>query len=170
MFRATEHAGVLPGLLPAGLKHRVSLYADDVVVFARPELAELAAMKGILACFGGASGLVVNFAKSSAARIQCSEAVVDAISAALDCPIAALPCTYLGLPLSIRKLRKADLQLVLDKLACKLAFWKAKLLTKDGRVAFVQAVLTASIVYQLMALDVDPWFIRAVDRLRRGFL
>jgi hypothetical protein len=85
-------------------------------------------------------------------------------------PISALPCTYLGLPLSIRKLHKADLQLVLDKLACKLAFWKAKLLTKDGRVAFVQAVLTASVVYQLMALDVDPWFIRAVDRLRRGFL
>jgi hypothetical protein len=113
---------------------------------------------------------VVNFAKSSATPIQCSEAVEDAISAALDCPIAALPCTYLGLPLSIRKLRKEDLQLVLDKLACKLAFWKAKLLTKDGRVAFVHAVLTASVVYQLMALDVDPWFIRVVDRLRRGFL
>jgi hypothetical protein len=44
---------------------------------------------------------------------------------------------YLGLPLSLRKLRKEDLQLVLDKLASKLTFWKARLLTKDGRVAYV---------------------------------
>jgi hypothetical protein len=37
-------------------------------------------------------------------------------------------------------------------------------------VAFVQAIMTASVVYHLMALDVDPWFIQEVDRLRRGFL
>jgi hypothetical protein len=44
------------------------------------------------------------------------------------------------------------------------------LLSKDGRVAFVQVVLRASIIYQLMALDVEPWFLKAVDKLRRGFL
>jgi hypothetical protein len=48
------------------------------------------------------------------------------------------------------------LQAVLDKLVRKPALWKAKLLTKDGRVAFVHVMLTASIIYQLMALDVDP--------------
>jgi hypothetical protein len=47
---------------------------------------------------------------------------------------------------------------------------KAKLLTTDGRVAYVQAVMTASVIYHLMALDVDPWFVQAVDRLQRGFL
>jgi hypothetical protein len=52
--------------------------------------------------------------------------ITEAIAPALDCPIRELPCTYLGLPLSTKKLRKADLQLVLDKLASKLAFWKAK--------------------------------------------
>ena len=81
-----------------------------------------------------------------------------------------LPCTYLGLPLSIKKLRKGDLQPALDKLANKLAMWKARLLTKEGRVLYVQFVLSASVVYHLMALDVDPRFIRAVDRFRRGFL
>jgi hypothetical protein len=55
-------------------------------------------------------------------------------------------CTYLGLPLSLKKLRKEDLQSILDKLARKLAFWKTKLLTKDGRVAFVQAVMIASVI------------------------
>jgi mannosylglycoprotein endo-beta-mannosidase len=169
MFRAAERAGVLPPL-PAGLRHRVSLYADDVVVFAAPSTAELSVVKGILQCFGDGSGLHVNFQKSSVAPIQCSQEVVDHVSASIDCPIRQLPCTYLGLPLSLKKLRKEDLQLVLEKLARKLAFWKAKLLTKDGRVAFVQAVMTASVIYQLMALDIEPWFFKAVDRLRRGFL
>jgi hypothetical protein len=169
MFHAVELAGVLPPL-PAGLKHRVSLYADDVVVFVRPCAQELATVKGLLECFGGASGLRVNYSKSSAAPIRCTEAVTNTVVANFQCPVRSLPCTYLGLPLSLKKLRKADLQLVLDKLAGKLSFWKAKLLTTDGRVAYVQAVMTASVIYHLMALDVDPWFLQGVDRLHRGFL
>jgi hypothetical protein len=70
----------------------------------------------------------------------------------------------------VRKLTKTDLQPVIDKLAAKLAFWKAMLMSRDGRVGYVRAVMAASVVYQLMALDVDPWFIKAVDKLRRGFM
>jgi hypothetical protein len=42
-----EHAGVLE-MMSADIKHRVLLYVDDVVVFARPVAGELAAIKGIL--------------------------------------------------------------------------------------------------------------------------
>ena len=52
---------------------------------------------------------------------------------------------YLGLPLSTAKLRKSDLQPALHKLANKLQFWKARLLTA---MVYVQAVMTASVVYQ----------------------
>jgi hypothetical protein len=79
------------------------------------------------------------------------------------------PCTYLGLPLSLTRLHKCDLQLVLDKLANKLALWKTRLLSREGRAAYVQFVLTASVVYHLLALDMEPWFLQAVDKLRRGF-
>ncbi|KAM0855446.1 hypothetical protein ACQ4PT_049767 [Festuca glaucescens] len=124
----------------------------------------------ILGCFGSASGLKVNFTKSSTAPIRCSLAVLLEVSPLLDCPIQALSSTYLGLPLMVLKLTKMDLQPVLDKLAAKLAFWKARLMSRDGRIGYIRAVMAASVVYQLMALDVDPWFIKAVDRLRRGFL
>jgi hypothetical protein len=30
--------------------------------------------------------------------------------------------------------------------------------------------MTLSVIYQLMALDLPPWFLKEVDRLRRGFL
>jgi hypothetical protein len=30
--------------------------------------------------------------------------------------------------------------------------------------------MIASVVYQLMALGLEPWFLNAVDKLRRGLL
>jgi hypothetical protein len=63
MFSTAMQSGALPPL-PVGIKHHVSLYAEDVVVFARPVAAELKVVRGILECFGEASGLHVNFAKS----------------------------------------------------------------------------------------------------------
>ncbi|KAM0829110.1 hypothetical protein ACQ4PT_067085 [Festuca glaucescens] len=170
MFLAAESAGAIRDLSAAGLKHRVSLYADDLVVFARPEVRELQAIRDILRCFSSASGLKVNFTKSTAAPIRCSPAALLQVTPLLDCPIKALPATYLGLPLTVLKLTKTDLQPVIDKLAAKLAFWKARLMSRDGRVGYVRAVMAASVVYHLMALDVDPWFIKAVDKLRRGFM
>jgi hypothetical protein len=63
--------------------------------------------------------------------------MIDAMAASLDYPVRDLPCTYLGLPLSVKKLRKPDLQPILDKLTGKPSYWKARLLTKDSRVAYI---------------------------------
>ncbi|KAM0902880.1 hypothetical protein ACQ4PT_019125 [Festuca glaucescens] len=135
LFLSAERAGILSSLADVGLRHRVSLYADDVVIFSKPCAGEIAAVWEVLACFGGVSGLKANPAKSFAASI-----------------------------------RKAELHAVLDKLAAKLPFWKARLLSREGRLTYVQAVLSSSVVYHLLALDLDPWFVKAVDKLRRGFL
>jgi hypothetical protein len=156
MFRLAEQLGVLESLRLAGIKHRISLYADDLVVFARPEPRDLQAVHAILRCFGGASALHVNLSKSASAPIRCSSALVDSIAPDIACPLMQFPCVYLGLPLSIGRLCKGDLQLVLDKLAAKLPHWKARLLTKEGRVTYVHAIMTASVVYQLLALDMEP--------------
>jgi hypothetical protein len=153
MFRTAEQAGILSCFGLSGIKHRVSLYADDVVVFAKPNCVELEAMRGILDCFGEASGLKVNFSKSEVTPIHCPEDAMLAIGDALPCWVASLPCTYLGLLLSLRKLSKQDLQPVLDKLAGKLSFWRARLMTREGRAVYVHAVMTASVIFHLMALD-----------------
>ena len=170
MFKEAERRMVLSDLTVDGLRHRVSLYADDVIIFARPDERELCAVRDILCCFGNASGLLVNFIKSAVMPIRCGDDLINNIAPTLGCPVKDLPCTYLGLPLSLRKLTRGDLQTVLDKLANKLSFWKARLLSKDGRVVYVQVVMTSTVIYQLMALDLDPWFLKAVDKLRRGFM
>jgi hypothetical protein len=47
----------------------------------------------------------------------------------------------------LRKPRKSKLQQVLDSLAARLPFWKARLLSREGRLVYVQAVMTASVVF-----------------------
>ncbi|KAM0828305.1 hypothetical protein ACQ4PT_067636 [Festuca glaucescens] len=170
MFRFVESAGALSDLSSIGIRHRVSLYADDVVVFARPSAEELTVVWRVLGCFAAASGLRANFSKSSAASIQCSVEALQVATAALLCPLGSLPCSYIGLPLTLSKPRKAELQAVIDRLAAKLPLWKAKLLMREGRLVYVRAVMMASVVYQLLALDLDPWFFKSVDKLRHNFL
>ncbi|KAM0884840.1 hypothetical protein ACQ4PT_030715 [Festuca glaucescens] len=124
----------------------------------------------ILHTFVAASGLHVNYAKSAAAPIRCSPVPVEAISLAFACPLMQFPCFYISLPLSLGRLHKRDLQYVLDKLAGKLALWKAKFLSKEGRITYIQAIMAAFAIYHLLALDLELWFLQAVDKLRRGFL
>jgi hypothetical protein len=91
MFRFVEGAGALSDLSSIGISHRVSLYADDVVVFARPSVEELSAVWQTLACFAAASGLHANFSKSSAAPIQCSPEVIQTALQGLSCPMGPYP-------------------------------------------------------------------------------
>jgi hypothetical protein len=55
MFRVAECAGILSRFGVAGIKHRVSLYADDGVAFTKPDHVELDAVCSILDHFGKAS-------------------------------------------------------------------------------------------------------------------
>ena len=98
--------------------------------------------------------------------IRCGPEQLAVVSRVLPCEVIDFPCKYLGLPLSIRKLTKADLQPIVDKIADMLPGWKAALMSTAGRAVLVKAVLTAVPVYLLIALDVPKWLLRAIDKMR----
>ena len=87
-----------------------------------------------------------------------------------QCPVQQFPCQYLGLPLSDRRLRKGDLQPAIDKLAGKVKGWNKGCFSLDARLLLVKHVLSAMNIYQLLVIDPPKWLIKAIDKLRRGFL
>jgi len=170
LFVKAGEEGLLQPLSPRISGQRLSLYADDVALFIKPVDEELQVTRDLLNVFGAASGLQTNLHKSSIIPIQCEDGSLSAVSNTLPCTISDFPCTYLGLPLSHKKLRKNDLMPWIEKVADKLPGWKASLMNRAGRITMVRFVLSAVPIYLLIAINVPKWFIKAIDKIRRGFL
>ena len=92
----------------------VSIYADDVALFVKPRELDLNLVRSMLAVFGEAYGLRVNYHKSMAIMIHGDNADKDRVESVLQCRMGAFPCRYLGLQLAIRKLTRAEWQPMLD--------------------------------------------------------
>ena len=124
--------GLLQPLSRRAAGQRISLYADDVALFIRPVEEELRITKGLLECFGAASGLHTNLNKSCVVPIHCEDTAIQIVQDTMQCPTKEFPCIYLGLPVSNKKLYKRDLMPWIEKVADRLPSWKASLLSKAG--------------------------------------
>ena len=91
-------------------------------------------------------------------------------SPAFPCLVSDFPCTYLGIPLFVRKLPKAALQPLMDKVSHRLPPWKGRLTTLAGRSVLVQSVLSSIPVHVSMAVGLPVWVIKAIDKKCRAFL
>jgi hypothetical protein len=148
---------------------RISIFADDVVCFFRPERAELEAIKQILHIFGAASGLKANYSKTTATVIRGSEEEVQCIKSVLGCEIAEFPIKYLGLKLALRPLTRAEWQYLLDKALFCLPAWQRGLIDRAGCLILIKAVLTARSIHQLLVEDAPVWLLEEINKWLRGF-
>jgi hypothetical protein len=170
MIEKASSMGLLTPLAESGLRHRTSIYADDVVVFLRPVVLDLKVFAAIIQDFGDASGLRTNMEKCSANLIRCSSTDEEIIDHELRCPVVPFPLRYLGLPLTLRKPTAAQLQYLVDKVANKLPSWRAALLDRGGRLELVRATLSAIPIFSMMSLDIPVKTLTAIEKIIRGFL
>ena len=76
----------------------------------------------------------------------------------------------MGLPLHIRKLRKIEVQPLVDKIGARLPGWKGKFLSSAGRETLVKTVLSSLPIYHLTVFQAQKWLLKKIDRIRRNFL
>jgi hypothetical protein len=127
-------------------------YADDTLIIAKASPSAALHLKHTLDNFTSATGLQINFEKTTFVPLNASEDVASLIAAALRSPIQTFPQTYMGLPLSPTKLPPSAYQALLDRIDFYLAGWKAALLSKGGRLALLDAVLGSLPTYYMASL------------------
>lgn len=88
----------------------------------------------------------------------------------MGCRCESLPTTYLGMPLTITAPRKRDFQPLLEKFERRLQGWKAKLISRGGRIQLARSVLSALPVYYMACFRLPKWVIKRIDSIRRSFI
>lgn len=170
LMRAAVTAQVLPTFGRNLPTIRASLYADDVMIFVKPNTQEVSAVKKILDVFGNATGLWTNFLKSSFCHIRCDNINIHELAMILQCPIKEFPVTYLGMPLSYLRLKKIHYQPIFDKLKRNTSGWNKLMLPTAGRLALITSVLYALPIFQILAIEPPRWVVKKFDKGCRGFL
>lgn len=157
-------------LLPDKIKHRASVYADDLVIFLSPSTQDFTNIRHILDLFVGAFGLATNVDKCVITPIHCSDEQVDAMRQVFPCKVQDFPTKYLGAPLSLSRINRCEEQRLVDAVAARIPTWKGGLLTNASRVTLTQTTLSAIPVHISICCCLSAWAIEEIDRRLRAFL
>jgi hypothetical protein len=116
-------------------------YADDMLLILQACPIQLASLKKLIETFAQATGLRVNYAKSSLISVNISEENLNLLAATFGCSVGRLPFTYLGLPLGTTKPTVQDLSPLVGLVERRLKA-SAQFLNYGGRQEFVKYVLS----------------------------
>jgi hypothetical protein len=121
-------------------------------------------LKWILTCFELMAGMIVDYHKSELVPInfEIMEEVQQCASM-FGCPVGVFPIKYLCILLHYHKLRREDLQPLIDKIIKRIARWRGKLLTHAGRLILIKTCLTSIPVYLLSFFKFLKWAIDLID-------
>jgi hypothetical protein len=70
---------------------------------------------------------------------------------------------YFGIPLHYSKLRREDLQPLIDKIIKRMAGWRGKLLTQAGSLILIKSCLASIPVYLMSFFKFPSWAIDLIN-------
>lgn len=114
----------MPSFCPGGVS--CLQYADDNILFLQNNLEMAQNLKMVLACFEQVSGMTINYNKSELIPINMSEDETMRYIDVLKCKGGTFPIKYLRIPLHYDKLRREDIQPLIDKIIKRIAGWRGK--------------------------------------------
>jgi hypothetical protein len=153
--------GLCPDICPGGV---ICLqYADDTILFSDSNTAYTANLKKVLTCFEQVSGMRINYSKSELIPLGLEPEELETLANILECTIGEFPIKYLGIPLHHDKLRRADLQPLIDKILKRIAGWRGKLLSYAARVLLIRTCLASIPIYLLSFFKFPKWALDLIN-------
>jgi hypothetical protein len=105
----------------------------------------------------------VNFRRSEMIPLNLDENRIHKLAHVLNCHVGVLPFRYLGVPLHYKKLKREDVQPLVDKLMKRMAGWKGKMLAYSSRLFFIRSCLANVHVYLLSFIKFLKWAIKLLE-------
>lgn len=145
-------------------------YADDTLILVRAEVQDVVNLKMILDNFAAATGLQINYHKSTAVPMHVDDDLLPQLLQILQCQQATFPQVYLGLPLSNTKLNLQAFAPLIAKVDRRLSGWQSNLLNKAGQAVLINSVLDGMVTHIMAAVALPPGILDQLESKRRAFL
>jgi hypothetical protein len=117
----------------------------------------------MLMLFEKVSEMKINFNKSEFIPMNLEAEQVHEVAHVLSYPIGILPFKYLGVLIHFEKLKREDLQHVVDMLIKRIAGWRGKLLAYNSRLVLIKTCLASILVYLLSFIKFPKWTVRLIE-------
>ncbi|XP_056685392.1 uncharacterized protein [Spinacia oleracea] len=147
------------------------MFADDLILFGDTSNKTLQSIRNVLGNFWEVSGQKMNNAKSKMYFSKHTpQEQKDLFCSALEVQPSPDLGTYLGFPLTDKRPTKNQTEYVCRNIKSKLASWKAKCLSKAGRLVLIKASLTAIANYSMQVLYLPKKTLKTIDQICAKFL
>lgn len=111
----------------------------------------------MLACFKQLSGMKINYVKIDPLTLGMIEEESNKYDRLFYCNIGDLPLKYLGVLLHYNKLKREDVQPVVDKLIKRIDGWTGRLLSSAAKLTLLKSCLTSIPIYLLSVINFPKW-------------
>jgi len=112
----------------------------------------------------------INYNKSDLITMGASEEEKTALARLFCCNIGDFPIKYLGVPLHFTKLKREDIQPVVDKMMNRIVSWKGRLLSSAGKLTLLKSCLASIPIYLLSVIKFPKWAIENISSHMANFL
>jgi hypothetical protein len=144
-------------------------YAGDTLLFLDNDVQGACHLKWLMACFEYLSGMKINYHKSDMIAINLKEGETTQFARVICCKLGTFPSKYLGVPLHHDKLRKKDIQPVVDTVINRIPGWKGRLLSYRARLTLLKACLASISIYLMSVTKFPKWAIEIINSYMANF-
>lgn len=138
-------------------------YADETILFLENSIEKTTNLKMVLTCFEQVSGMKINYTNSELISINMSVEETNPFVEALGCKKGNFPIKYMGIHPHYDKLRREDIQPLIDKILKGIADWRGKLLSYKGKLVLIHTCLASIPVYLLSFFKFPKWAIELIN-------
>ena len=161
----------ITGITISGVENRISLYADDILMFLSNLTQSLPSLQELIRCFGEFSGYKINSTKSNILFLKESERLNPPVTSFHNSPQGF---TYLGIQITpkVKNLIPSNYDPIIASVTQSINRWMSLPLSMIGRINIIKMNILPKFLYlfQSLPLNPPPSFFTRMNKLFTNFI